>query len=135
MRATVELGSALSAAECGLLVIFTVHARTCDEVFDRLIGAFPADDRQMARKRFARAVLAVSTQTLLARSDKPGRVAAFDVFIPDAASRQDIENGRGLAARGTLPPGSQRIAEHIARLLADGVISKETADNALAEAR
>jgi twitching motility protein PilT len=127
MRATVELTAALTAAEAGLLVVITVHGRSADEVMDRIVSAFPVDERQTYRKRLARTLLAISVQTLLARDDSSGRVAAYGVFLPDAEARQAIAEGRPLDSSDVLSPGCQRMVDHVRELLAAGVVSEETA--------
>jgi twitching motility protein PilT len=122
LRATQELVSAITAAEMGKLVVIPVHGNSFDEVMERIVSAFPAGDRPAYRKRLARILRAISVQTLLARKDKPGRVAAYGVLIPDESVMAAVEKGESLNDLDELPVGSQLMDSAIVKLREDGII-------------
>jgi hypothetical protein len=68
----------------------------------------------------------------MVRGDKPGRVAAYDVLIPDDETRAAIREGRSLTERDTPPEGSTDMADQIRELQKKGIITDETAESALA---
>ena len=89
---------------------------------ERIVSAFPSGDRPAYRKRLARILRAISVQALLVRKDKPGRVAAYGVLIPDENVRGLIEKGESLDELEKLPSGSQKMAAHTVTLQEDGIV-------------
>jgi Tfp pilus assembly pilus retraction ATPase PilT len=87
----------------------------------------------VSRRAIAGRLRAVSAQRLLPRVGG-SRVAAYAVLIPDDEMRNAIAEGRDFMKRDTpMPKGCQTMAEHIERLRDEGVISKKTAEKAMAE--
>jgi twitching motility protein PilT len=122
----------IGMADMGHLVITQTHAPRPEDAINGIIHALPDAAREIHRRTLARVLRAVSAQVLLRRADGKGRVPAYGVLIPDEEMRQAIAEGRDFMARRTpWPEGCQTIPEHLQRLLAEGVISKEVITGAL----
>jgi twitching motility protein PilT len=65
LRDLETMEAAITAAETGHLVFGTLHTTGAAKTIDRIVNAFPG----------------VISQLLLPRSDKPGRVAAYEIMI------------------------------------------------------
>jgi twitching motility protein PilT len=128
-----ELDAVVTLADTGHLVIVVVHGHSPEDIIERLIDVNPAESREAFRKRFARQLLTVSAQTLLRRASGRGRVAAYGVLAPDAEMRRAIAAGADpMERQAPLPAGCQSLADDIRRLEREGVVSAETAVEALA---
>ena len=122
----------IGMADMGHLVITQTHAPRPEDAINGIIHALPDATREIHRRTLARVLRAVSAQILLRRADGKGRVPAYGVLIPDEEMRQAIAEGRDFMARRTpWPEGCQTISEHLQRLLAEGVVSKEAVTSAL----
>lgn len=55
---------ALTAAETGHLVLSTLHARGAASAIDRLLGLFPAGERDLARQQLGDGLIAILAQSL-----------------------------------------------------------------------
>jgi len=80
MRDLESMGSALTAAETGHLVITTLHTNDCVQAVDRLLDVFPPHQQGQVRTQLAFVLLAVVAQRLLPRADGKGRVAAVEIL-------------------------------------------------------
>jgi twitching motility protein PilT len=123
--------AALSAAQTGHLVFSTLHTQDTVRTINRMIELFPPHERATARILFAESLVAIVSQRLVPRHDKPGRVAAMEIMkgtlrIKDLV--RDEERGSELydAIRDSTLDGMQLMDDHLARLYAEGVISFET---------
>lgn len=76
---TIEL--AITAAETGHLVFGTLHTSSAAKTVDRIIDAFPSGQQAQIRTMLSESLKGVLSQTLLKRSDKPGRVAALEILF------------------------------------------------------
>jgi len=128
-----EVQAAVTAADWGHMVLCVMHARSPEEVVDRLVDVHPEETRRAFQTTLARVLRAVSVQCLLRSSTGKGRVAAYGVLIPDQ------EMLRGIAVRGEarqgvegLPDGSQLITDDIRRLCDTGIAAADAAETALA---
>ena len=81
MRDLETIEAAITAAETGHLVFGTLHTTGAAKTIDRLTNAFPTNQQEMVRIQLSTVLQAVISQLLSPRSDKPGRVAAFEVMI------------------------------------------------------
>lgn len=90
MRDLETISAAVSAAETGHLVFGTLHTTGATRTVDRIIDAFPSDQQGQIRAQLSVSVIAVISQVLLPRSDKPGRVAAFEVMYMTPAIENHI---------------------------------------------
>lgn len=128
-----EVDAALTAADTGHLVLAVVHGNQPEEVIQRFIDIQPEEMRDAFRRRLARVLRVVSVQCLLRKADGKGRVAAFGVLVPDDDMRRAIAEGQDVVTlAGELPPGSQRLADHVRELRERGVVDPAAADEELA---
>jgi twitching motility protein PilT len=84
---------ALTAAETGHLVFATLHTNSCVSTLSRMIDVFPAAQQSQVRGQIAGVLQATVAQTLLP-SQLGGRVAAFEIMIPNAAIRNLIREDK-----------------------------------------
>ncbi|MEI9962269.1 MAG: ATPase, T2SS/T4P/T4SS family [Limisphaerales bacterium] len=76
---TIEL--AITAAATGHLVFGTLHTQSASKTVDRIIDVFPADQQNKIRQTLSEAMKGVVAQTLFKRTDKKGRIAAFEILV------------------------------------------------------
>ncbi len=130
---TIQL--ALTAAETGHLVLGTLHTSSAPKTIDRIIDVFPANDKEMVRAMLSVSLEAVIAQTLLTRNEG-GRIAAHEILLGTGAVRNLIREGRIPQIHSLMQISSKVgmciMKDSIAKLVADGTISKETAAEALA---
>jgi len=90
-RETMEI--ALEAAETGHLVFSTLHTIDASKTVERIIGAFPMDNRQAIRTRLGKAFRFIVSQRLIPRADGKGRVAAMEILKSTMRTREYVEKG------------------------------------------
>ena len=88
MRDLETMEAAISAAETGHLVMATLHTTGAARTVDRIVDAFPTDQQEQIRTQLASTIIAVVSQLLLVRQDRPGRVAAFEIMITTQSIQQ-----------------------------------------------
>src|SRR5712675_2624571 len=81
MRDLETIDAAITAAETGHLVFGTLHTTGAAKTIDRIVNAFPNQQQEQIRIQLSTVLQAVISQLLLPRSDKPGRVAIFEIMI------------------------------------------------------
>lgn len=93
MRDLETIQLALSAAETGHLVFGTLHTTSAAKTMDRIIDAFPAEDKDMIRTMLSESLQAVISQTLIKKING-GRVAAHEIMIATPAIRNLIRENK-----------------------------------------
>ena len=81
LRDLETMEAAITAAETGHLVFGTLHTTGAAKTIDRIVNAFPTNQQEQIRIQLSTLLQAVISQLLLPRSDKPGRVAIFEIMI------------------------------------------------------
>jgi twitching motility protein PilT len=81
LRDLETMEAAIAAAETGHLVFGTLHTTGAAKTIDRIVNAFPTNQQEQIRIQLSTVLQAVISQLLLPRSDKPGRVAVFEIMI------------------------------------------------------
>ncbi len=81
LRDLETMEAAITAAETGHLVFGTLHTTGAAKTIDRIVNAFPVTQQEQIRIQLSTVLQAVISQLLLPRSDKPGRVAVFEIMI------------------------------------------------------
>ncbi|MCL6450771.1 MAG: type IV pilus twitching motility protein PilT [Acetobacteraceae bacterium] len=94
MRDLETISIALTAAETGHLVLATLHTPDASQTVDRVVDVFPPYQQEQVRVQLAGTLQGIVAQQLLARHDRPGRVAAFEVLIATPAVRNLIREGK-----------------------------------------
>src|SRR5687768_4158419 len=81
LRDLETMEAAITAAETGHLVFGTLHTTGAAKTIDRIVNAFPTNQQEQIRIQLSTVLQAVISQLLVPRSDKPGRVAIFEIMI------------------------------------------------------
>ena len=126
---TIQL--ALTVAETGLLVLGTLHTSSAPKTVDRIIDVFPTTQQAQIRTMLGESLRGVVAQNLLRRADGKGRVAALEVLICNPAVQNLIREGKTFQIVSVMQTGKnigmQTMAEHVGKLLKDGVITQAEA--------
>jgi twitching motility protein PilT len=132
MRDEETVGTALSAAETGHLVLSTLHTIDAVETVNRIIDFFPPHHHQQVRAMLAGSLRGVISQRLVPTVDGEGRVAACEVLtmtgrVRDMISDQNETGKLGeVIAEGTYY-GMQTFDQALLNLYRDGKISMDEA--------
>jgi twitching motility protein PilT len=131
LRDTETIRLALTAAETGHLVLASLHSGSAAGCIERMIDAYPPEQRPSIRTQLADALRAVVVQKLLPRARGSGRVPALEVLRVTHAAANVVREGR-TAQIGTLLQGGKREGMlSLERCLADyvhaGVVGEDVA--------
>lgn len=124
---------ALQAAETGHLVFSTLHTTDAKETINRFIGIFPLDMREQIKLMFASALVAIFSQRLLPRADRPGVIPAVEIMLNIGAIKDilldltRIDEIPELIRKNKNYYGTQDFDTHLLELYNKGYISQETA--------
>jgi len=126
------LDTALKAAETGHLVITALPTPDVATTLERVLAMLPAAERDIGRLRLAEALTAVVAQHLLPHKEDERRVACVEVLAATPAVREILRQPTRLAELHDVmeageADGMQSFAQHLARLVAAGKVSEETA--------
>ena len=102
---TIEL--AITAAATGHLVFGTLHTQSASKTVDRIIDVFPADQQNKIRQTLSEAMKGVVAQTLFKRSDKKGRIAAFEILVFNTAIANLVREGKTHQIPGMIQVGKK----------------------------
>jgi twitching motility protein PilT len=119
MRDLETIGTALTAAETGHLVLGTLHTQSASSTIDRIIDVFPPEQQAQVRMQIAGALQGVITQALLPTADGAGRVAALEILLPDDATRNLIRQGKVEQIYTIMQTGTQKGMQTMEQSLAD----------------
>jgi twitching motility protein PilT len=122
---------ALTAAETGHLVLASLHAGSSAACVERVIDAYPAEQRSQIRVQLADGLRAVVVQKLLPRARGNGRVAALEVLRVTHGVANVIREGK-TAQIGTMLQGGKRdgmvsLERCLAEYVQSGVVTAEQA--------
>jgi twitching motility protein PilT len=112
---TIEL--AITAAATGHLVFGTLHTQSASKTVDRIIDVFPADQQNKIRQTLSEALKGIVAQTLFKRTDKKGRIAAFEILVFNTAVSNLVREGKTHQLPGMIQVGkkigNQPMDDHI----------------------
>ncbi len=94
MRDQETFTAALAAAETGRLLISTIHARNVVQVFERILGFFPAEQHLQIMNQLAFNLLAISVQRMLTQVDGVSIMPAFEVLTMSPAATKLARESR-----------------------------------------
>ena len=80
MRDLATIEAAVSAAETGHLVFGTLHTTGAARTVDRIVDAFPANQKDQIRTQLASSIIAVISQALCKKIGG-GRIASYEIMI------------------------------------------------------
>jgi twitching motility protein PilU len=120
--------SAISYALSGHLVLATLHANNSYHALGRILSFYAPEARPALLADLAAGLRAIISQRLL-RAHAGGRVAAVEILLNTALVSELIEQGNiaGVkeAMEKSLAEGSQAFEADIARLITEGVVSRD----------
>jgi len=131
MRDLETIATALTAAETGHLILTTLHTPSAPQAIDRMIDVFPPYQQQQVRIQISTVLLGALYQTLIPRSDGPGRVPAVEIMLATDAIRNLIREARTAQMWSTIQTssqyGMQTIDQALMQLFSNNIISLEEA--------
>ncbi len=120
--------SAISYALSGHLVLATLHANNSYHALGRILSFYSPESRATLLSDLAAGLRAIVSQRLL-RANAGGRVPAVEVLLNTQLVSELIERGdlSGVkeAVQKSLAEGSQTFEHDLARLIGEGVISRD----------
>jgi twitching motility protein PilT len=121
---------AMTAAETGHLVFGTLHTSSATKTVNRIIDVFPGDEKPMARSMLSESLQAVISQGLVKKVGG-GRALTLEIMICTGAIRNLIREDKVAQMYSVIQTGQslgmQTLDQHLAELVFQGVITKETA--------
>lgn len=105
LRDAETIGTAITAAETGHLVLATLHTGDAAQTIDRIIDVFPPFQQQQIRLQLSLTLQGVIAQQLLPRSTGTGRVAALEILVATPAVRNLIREGKSHQILSVLQTG------------------------------
>ncbi len=131
MRDAETFQFAVTAAEIGRLVISTVHAKSVVQIFDRVMGFFPAQERDQALSYLAYNINCLAVQKLLVAKDGKRLVPAFEIMVGNYTLRQLLREKKfekiPQAIRNNANEGMCTMDDSLLKLWKEGAISAEAA--------
>ncbi len=129
MRDLETIDAAITAAETGHLVFGTLHTTGAAKTIDRIVNAFPVTQQEQIRIQLSTVMQAVISQLLLPRSDKPGRVAVFEIMINTPSIAALIRDNKTFRIQSDIQTGAKYGMVTLDSFLLDkyqqGMISQE----------
>ena len=107
MRDLETMEAAISAAETGHLVFATLHTTGAARTVDRVVDAFPTNQQEQVRTQLSMGIVAIISQLLLVRTDKPGRVAAFEILISTPSIQALIRDNKTYRITSDIQTGAK----------------------------
>ena len=130
MRDLETIGSALTIAETGHLVLATLHTNDAPQAINRIVDSFVGAQQQQVRVQLAASLAGVIYQQLVPAVGG-GRVAAFEVLVANMAVRSMIKDGKTDQIRSVLltglAHGSQTLERSLNQLVRAGLINERDA--------
>jgi twitching motility protein PilT len=129
-RETMEI--VLEAAETGHLVLSSLNTMDATKTIERIVTSFSPAEQQSVRERLAKSFRYIVCQRLMSKSDRSGRIAAFEILKANPRTRECIEKGEREnddlleAIKAGSTEGMQHFDYEIAKLVQDRVIDLET---------
>jgi twitching motility protein PilT len=127
MRDLQTMEAAIRAAETGHLVFSTLHTTGAAGTINRIVDAFPAEQKDMIRVQLSTSLMAVISQTLIPRIDMPGRIAAYEFMMITPAAQNLIRKNEPYRLESFIQTGGkwgmQLLDDSLWDLYSKGVIA------------
>ncbi len=131
LRSLETISMAMSAAETGHLVIGTMATFSAPKTIDRIIDAYPPDERNQIRAMLGESFRAVITQRLVPRADEKSMLLATEMLIGTVPMAKLIRDGKTFQIPSMMQTGKgvgmQIMDECISSLLREGKITAQSA--------
>lgn len=129
MRNLETISLALTAAETGHLVLGTLHTGSAARTIDRILDAFPVEERDHIRIMVSESLRGVLSQQLIPKKDGSGRVMALEMLVNTSAVANCIREGKTFMIPGLIQTGKAQgmrlMDDSLQQLYLNGVISAE----------
>ena len=129
MRNLETISLALTAAETGHLVLGTLHTGSAARTIDRILDAFPVDEREHIRIMVSESLRGVLSQQLVPKKDGSGRVMALEMLVNTSAVANCIREGKTFMIPGLIQTGKAQgmrlMDDSLQELYLNGIISAE----------
>ncbi|HSA83703.1 MAG TPA: PilT/PilU family type 4a pilus ATPase [Patescibacteria group bacterium] len=130
MRDPETMQAAITLAETGHVVFSTLHTNSAAQSVDRIVDAFPADQRPQVRIQLAATLKGIISQRLIPRIGG-GRIPAVEVLLGTPAVSSNIRDGKSHLIDSVIQTskdvGMITIDDSLSELVRNGFI---TLDNA-----
>ena len=130
MRDLDTIGTAMTAAETGHLILGTLHTNDSSQTIDRIIDVFPAHQQNQIRYQLASVLLGVVSQRLIPQIGG-GRVPAVEIMIKNHAVENLIRENKAYqidnVIETSLKEGMISLDKSLLDLTQRGMISPEDA--------
>ncbi len=130
MRNSETIGTAVTAAETGHLVLSTLHTNNAAQTIDRIIDSFPSDQQDQIRVQLAGSLTGIFSQRLVPRISG-GLVPAYELLINNSAISNLIREARTHEIQTVIETGMEQgmidMNRSLAQLVKDGEITVENA--------
>lgn len=131
MRDLETIGTAITLAETGHLVLATLHTMSASQTVDRIIDVFPPYQQQQVRLQLALFLKGIVAQQLLIRKDGKGRIASREILINTPAVANLIRENKIGQIRTVIQTSAQEgmvtMDQDLKRLVEQGSIDPEIA--------
>ncbi len=130
MRDYETIGIAVTAAEMAQLIFSTLHTNTAAGTIDRIIDAFPAEQRHQIRMQLSLVLQAIVSQQLVPAVDGSS-VPVFEIMVANTAIRNLVREQKTyqidsiIASSGN--EGMITMDQSLFKLAKEGTITRETA--------
>ena len=129
MRNLETISLALTAAETGHLVLGTLHTGSAARTIDRILDAFPLEERDHIRIMVSESLRGVLSQQLIPKKDGSGRVMALEMLVNTSAVANCIREGKTFMIPGLIQTGKNQgmrlMDDSLQELYKAGTISAE----------
>lgn len=129
MRNLETISLALTAAETGHLVLGTLHTGSAARTIDRILDAFPVDEREHIRIMVSESLRGVLSQQLVPKKDGSGRIMALEMLVNTPAVANCIREGKTFMIPGLIQTGKAQgmrlMDDSLQELYLGGIISAE----------
>lgn len=131
MRDLETIGTTLTAAETGHLVLATLHTPDAPQTVQRIIDVFSPHQQKQIRVQLADALQGVISQILLPRASGKGRVLATEILVATPGIRNLIREGEVAQIPSLIQMGAQygmhTMDKCLKELYKAGVVTKDVA--------
>jgi twitching motility protein PilT len=130
MRDPETMQAAITLAETGHLVFSTLHTNSAAQSIDRIVDAFPADQRPQIRIQLAATLKGLISQRLLSKIGG-GRVPAVEILLGTSAVASNIRDGKSHLIDSVIQTskdmGMITLDEALANLVRGGLVTIDDA--------
>ena len=116
-------------SETGHLVLTTIHARSAEQVLNKIIGSFNSDEQNQIRTQLAENLSAIVVQKLLKRQDTQGLTLAQEILINTTAAANLIRENKLNQLKSVMYTGKnigmELMEESLLQLFMQGQLSIE----------